>query len=61
MKKLSTNVWNKLNGKKTLLGLFLAVLYTGLVSQGILERNASVEWLITAVTGVGIGHKIVKS
>jgi hypothetical protein len=54
-------VWNYLNGKKTLIGLLIAVVYSGLVAQGIIDRSSELEWLVMAVTGVGIGHKIVKS
>lgn len=61
MKNLPKKVWSKLDGRKTLIGLFLAVVYSGLVAQGVIARNESVEWVIMAVTGVGVGHKIVKS
>lgn len=61
MKNLVNKVWSFLNGKKTLIGLFIAVVYSGLVSQGLIQRDATIEWLVLTVTGVGIGHKIVKS
>ena len=54
-------VWDFLNGKKTFIGLFLAVVYGGLVSQGIISRNEAMEWVILTVTGVGVGHKALKS
>lgn len=57
MKKL----WNVLNGRKSLIGLFLAVVYSGLVAQGVLQRNEAVEWVILTVTGVGVAHKIAKA
>lgn len=53
-------LWDKLNGRKTLIGLFLAVIYSGLVAQGVIARNEYAEWVIFTVTGVGVGHKIVK-
>lgn len=61
MKNLPKKLWDKFNGKKTLIGLFVAVIYSGLVAQGVIARDETVEWVIMAVTGVGIGHKIVKS
>jgi hypothetical protein len=54
-------VWTKLNGRKTLIGLFLAVIYSGLVAQGIIQRNDILESFIFGITGVGLGHKIVKN
>lgn len=53
--------WDKLNGRKTWIGVFVAVIYSGLVAQGITPRNEMVEWAILAITGVGVGHKIVKN
>jgi hypothetical protein len=61
MKNLPKQVWGKLNGRKTLVGLLLAIIYSGLVAQGVIARDETVEWVIMAVTGVGVGHKIVKS
>lgn len=61
MKNLPKKLWDKLNGRKTLIGLFLVVIYSGLVAQGLISRDETVEWVIMAVTGVGVGHKIVKS
>lgn len=61
MKNLPKKLWDKLNGKKTLIGLFVAVIYSGLVAQGIIARDETIEWVIMAITGVGVGHKIVKS
>lgn len=54
------SVWDKLNGKKTWLGVFCAIIYSGLVAQGVIARNESAEWAIMAVTGVGVGHKLLK-
>jgi hypothetical protein len=54
-------LWKLLNGKKTLIGLFLGVIYSGLVAQGVIPRNDLIETAIFGITGVGIGHKIVKS
>lgn len=59
--KLVKKLWSMLDGRKTLLGVLVAVVYSGLVAQGIIARDETVEWVIMAVTGVGIGHKIVKS
>jgi hypothetical protein len=61
MKNLPKKVWNSLNGRKTWLGVFLAVIYSGLVAQGIVSRDETVELIIFTVTGVGVGHKILKS
>ena len=61
MKNKLNSFWTFLNGKKTLIGLLIAVIYSGLVAQGIIERDATIEWIVLAITGVGIGHKIVKS
>jgi hypothetical protein len=61
MKNLPKKLWNILDGRKTWIGVLLAVIYSGLVAQGVIARDESVEWLIMAVTGVGVGHKIVKS
>lgn len=61
MKNLPVKLWDKLNGRKTWIGVFLAVVYSGLVAQGFIARNETVELVIMAVTGVGVGHKIVKS
>lgn len=58
--KFVKSFWDKANGKKTWLGVFLAVVYGGLVSQGIIQRDEVVEAIILAVTGVGVGHKLVK-
>jgi hypothetical protein len=54
-------LWNLLNGKKTLIGIFLGVIYSGLVVQGVISRNELIETTIFGITGVGVGHKIVKS
>lgn len=54
-------LWYLLNGRKTLIGVFLGVVYSGLVAQNIIQRNEVVESLIFGITGVGLGHKIVKS
>jgi hypothetical protein len=59
--KFVTSLWNKANGKKTWFGVFCAVVYTGLVAQGIITRNEMIELAIFTVTGVGVGHKVVKS
>ena len=59
--KVVKSLWNTLNGRKTWLGILLAVVYSGLVTQGIIARDATVEAIIFAVTGVGVGHKLVKS
>lgn len=61
MKNLPVKAWSKLNGRKTWIGVFLAVIYSGLIAQGIIARNELIEWAILTVTGVGVGHKIVKS
>lgn len=61
MKNKLSQIWSWLNGKKTLIGLLIAVIYSGLVAQGIIQRDATIEWVVLAITGVGIGHKIVKS
>jgi hypothetical protein len=61
MKNLPKKLWNILDGRKTWIGVLLAVIYSGLVAQGVIARDESVEWVIMAVTGVGVGHKIVKS
>lgn len=53
-------LWESLNGRKTWLGVFLAVVYSGLVAQGVIARNEYAEWAIFTVTGVGVGHKVVK-
>lgn len=53
--------WNWLDGNKTIFGTAVAVLYSGLVAQGLLERVEAVEWLIITLTGVGVGHKVVKT
>ena len=54
-------VWNWLNGNKTAFGTAAAVIYAGLVAQGIVDRVEAVEWLIITLTGVGVGHKVVKT
>jgi len=54
-------LWNLLNGKKTLIGIFLGIVYSGLVAQGVISRNELIETAIFGITGVGVGHKIVKS
>ena len=59
--KTLTKVWNWLDGNKTVFGTALAVLYSGLVAQGLLERVESVEWLILTLTGVGVAHKVKKT
>lgn len=61
MKATTKKTWDFFNGRKTWIGVLLAVIYSGLVAQGIISRNEALEWLIMAVTGVGVGHKIVKS
>lgn len=53
-------VWNYLNGKKTVIGTALGVLYAGLLAMGLIERNETVEWVIVTVFGVGVSHKVVK-
>lgn len=55
-----SQVWDSLNGRKTWIGLFLAVVYSGLVAQGVISRDETVEWVIFTVTGVGVGHKVIK-
>ena len=54
-------LWNLLNGRKTLIGLFLGVVYSGLVAQNVIQRNELVETAIFGLTGVGLGHKIIKN
>ena len=56
-----TKLLNYLNGAKTYLGLFLAVVYAGSVSQGLIDQNASFEAVIEIVLGVGLGHKVLKT
>lgn len=48
------------NGRKTFFGTFLAVVYLGAVAQGLIDRNEAIEYFITVVLGVGLGHKVVK-
>ncbi len=57
MKKLLT----KLNGYKTLIGAALAVVYIGSVSQGYIEANQTIEYILTAVFSVGLAHKAIKA
>lgn len=59
--KFVKSLWNKVNGKKTWFGVFVAVVYSGLVTQGVITRDPIVEAAIFAITGVGVGHKLVKS
>ena len=54
------NFWDFLNGRKTYLGAFLAVLYVGATTLGYMQPNAACEYVITAVLGVGLGHKVLK-
>jgi len=61
MKNLPKKMWGMLNGRKTWIGVLLAVIYSGLVAQGVIARSEAAEWVIMAVTGVGVSHKIVKS
>jgi hypothetical protein len=55
------NLIEKVNGKKTLFGSILAVIYLGSLSMGFIEQNVAVEYFITVVLGVGLTHKAVKS
>lgn len=59
-KNKAQRAWGWLDGRKTNVGMLLAVLYLGAVSQGLMQRNDGVEYLITAVLGVGLGHKVWK-
>lgn len=54
------NLWNFLNGRKTYIGGFLAVLYVGAVTLGYIQPNAACEYVITVVLGVGLGHRVLK-
>ena len=49
-----------LDGRKRLLGQFVLVVYAGLVATGTITRNTEVEWLITAVLGVGYADAVRK-
>lgn len=53
--------WEYLNGKKTVIGTVLAAVYGGLLYIGVIDRVPEVEFIITTVLGVGLGHKVVKS
>lgn len=55
------NLLKKINGKKTLVGSVLAVVYLGSLSLGFIEPNVAVEYFITVVLGVGLTHKAVKA
>lgn len=50
-----------LDGRKTLFGSLLAVLYVGAVAQGLIARSEVAEYVITIVLGVGLGDKIRKA
>jgi hypothetical protein len=54
------NLWQTLDGRKTYIGACLAVIYAGLVSQGIIPRNEALEYVIYVTLGVGFGHKAYK-
>lgn len=54
------DLWTWLNGRKTVIGTFLAVLYVGALSQGLIARNEAAEWFITSTLGVGLADKIRK-
>jgi len=58
--KVAQSVWEWLSGRKTVLGAFLAVCYVGAVSQGYIAESSVVEYVITVVLGVGLGHKVLK-
>lgn len=54
-------LWNYLNGKKTLVGAVLGVVYLGSLQMGYIEPNNAIEFLIVTICGVGLGHKAVKN
>jgi len=55
------NVWDKLNGGKTFLGLFVLVVYVIATENGYVDPNQDVLTAIEAVIGVGVGHKFLKA
>lgn len=54
------NIWNKLNGWKTILGGFMALGYGLMVYGGVVENNFDIWAGIAAWTGLGFAHKVVK-
>lgn len=55
------DIWNYLNGKKTVIGTVLGVVYLGLIGMGLIDRNEAIEYVIGTVFGVGLAHKAVKA
>ena len=54
------SLWHSLDGRKTLLGVLIGVVYGGLLHMGLIEQMPLVEAVVLAVLGVGIGHKVRK-
>ena len=54
------NLWNKLSGAKTFLGLFLGLVYAAALEAGWTDRNSQIEQAIYAWIAFGVGHKAVK-
>lgn len=54
-------LWNKLDGGKTYLGLFLSVVYGGLVYNNLIERSEVIENILLTITGLGLGDKARKA
>ena len=55
-----TSAWDKMDYKKTLTAFLLAVCYSILIGNGILESNENAWKLIIALGGVGLIHKTDK-
>jgi hypothetical protein len=60
-RKSNMNLWNWLNGKKTFIGLAVAVLYYAGVQFGWYQSDATVEAYIASWTGLSLVHKAVKA
>ena len=59
MQKLK-DIWGFLNGRKTLIGGFLAALYVFGVDYDLFSANTGVETAIEWIFGIGVVHKVIK-
>ena len=57
------NLWSKLDGGKTYLGVLLWLIFKGLNAVEIISADQmnTLIWIAGSITGVGVGHKFTKA
>ena len=54
------SIWDKMDNKKTIVGILLYFVYRILISRGVLVEDPSIVLAINGIIGIGATHKVQK-